>query len=326
MAKTAEEVAHLKAQALERLDQTMTPNGGFTASLKASEPLRPMTSLHGLDKLVATLAQKRGISIEKGDGRPKARVIEHEGPVIQNDNAEEAQSMLLRPSLYDCPICKNRGYTMRQDEQRRTYARTCRCMAVRKGLRRLELSGLGELSKRYNFESYQTREPWMQAAKQLALEFSERDSGGLFYSGRTGTGKTHLCTAVCKRFIHRGMDVMYMQWVEDSAKAKQAVNDYDAYQTLIQPWKDCKVLYIDDMFKTDKNARPTPGDVRLAYEIINARYRSPSKITIISTELQMGHILAIDEATGGRIAEMSGKYMLDSSGRENWRLAHAHQS
>ena len=60
-------------------------------------------------------------------------------------------------------------------------------------------------------------------------------------------------------------------------------------------------------------------------EIINARYCDPALLTIISTELTLTELFAIDEALAGRIAERSSKYTLQiakKAGR-NYRLRFA---
>lgn len=73
----------------------------------------------------------------------------------------------------------------------------------------------------------------------------------------------------------------------------------------MEPLKKVKVLYIDDFFK----GSVTSGDINLAFELLNSRYISPDKITIISSELTIEQILKYDAAIGGRIAERAGEYI-----------------
>lgn len=111
-----------------------------------------------------------------------------------------------------------------------------------------------------------------------------------------------------------------MLWRDVSVRAKAAVNDEDAYRKIVEPLKRVRVLYIDDLFKTGKGQQPTTGDVNLAFEILNARYNDSSKITLLSSELTVDQILAIDEAVGSRIYERSKGWYFDLTGRNNWRL------
>ena len=196
--------------------------------------------------------------------------------------------------------------------------RECHCMARRRALRHLEQSGLGDMLARYTFESWQTPERWQ--AKVL-----EEAKGWFVTTGRSGTGKTHLCTAICGELLQRGLPVRYMLWRDVAARAKAVVNDAEAYGQIVDPLKKVKVLYIDDLFKMGRGsggaAKPTVGDINLAFEVINARYNDSGKITLISSEISISDIMDIDEAIGGRIYEgaKAGAY-LDLSGRQNWRL------
>lgn len=224
---------------------------------------------------------------------------------------------------YDCPICLNRGYTMQVDS--RGYRRTavCSCMEVRKTLRQIEESGLSELMERYTFDRWKCDASWQEAALRLTKQYAEDPQGWLTVCGKPGTGKTHICTAVCSELLHRGIPVRYMLWRDVSTRAKASVNDLEVYERIIEPLKKVPVLYIDDLFKSGIGNAPTAGDCNFAFELINARYIKSGLITIISSEFDMTHLSLIDEALSSRIWERSsspGLY-LEFSGdeMENYR-------
>lgn len=219
----------------------------------------------------------------------------------------------------NCPDCLNRGYFTRVDDDGYRYSEECHCMAKRRSLKRIEKSGLSDLMKRYTFETWKIKEEWQSGAKKAALEYAGSPEGWFYLAGRPGTGKTHLCTALCAALIESGMEVRYLLWREFSAKAKAVVNDEEEYQRLVEPMKRVSVLYIDDLFKVGKGQQPTTGDVNLAFEILNARYNA-NLITIISSELTVEMILDVDEAVGSRIYERSKDNYLDLSEKENWRI------
>ena len=101
--------------------------------------------------------------------------------------------------------------------------------------------------------------------------------------------------------------------------------DAEDYSKLLYPLKTCKVLYIDDLLKTQGNKQPSEQEYQVAMEIINARYCDPALLTIISTELTLTELFAIDEALAGRIAERASIYTLQiakKAGR-NYRLRFA---
>lgn len=193
-------------------------------------------------------------------------------------------------------------------------------MVRRKNERRIRVSGLGEMLQRYTFDTWVSDAKWREKAKTVAVRYAENAVGWFVAAGAVGSGKSHLCTAICGRLMEQGMDTRYMLWRDVSVQAKAVVNDDEEYSRIVEPLKQVRVLYIDDLFKTGKGQSPTVGDVNLAFEILNARYNDSRKITIISTEKSIEQLLDIDEAVGSRIYERSKGYYLDFRGRENWRL------
>lgn len=221
---------------------------------------------------------------------------------------------------YDCPECMNRGYFHRVDDQGRNYVEECRCMVIRRNRERIEKSGLSDLLTRYTLDTWQTVEPWQKKARDLVLRFLQAPQGWLLAAGRPGTGKTHLCTALCGELMEQGVETRYALWRDMSVQAKAVVNDEQEYQRLVDPLKRVRCLYIDDLFKTGKGQQPTTGDVNLAFEILNSRYNDSTKITIISTERDVEELLSIDESVGSKIYERSKDFYLCTKDKKNWRL------
>ena len=227
---------------------------------------------------------------------------------------------------YDCPKCLNRGkfYSLVEDGPGagEIRVRECSCMARRRTELFTEKSGLAELVKRYTLETWQCPEEWQAKLRRTVEEYVQKREGWLYISGRPGTGKTHICTALCALLLEQGLSTRYMLWRDVSVRAKAVVNDEEAYQEIVRPLKKATVLYIDDFFKTGKAAEPTVGDVNLAFEIINARYNDSRLLTIFSSERKIDDILDIDEGLGSRIAQRVERRYYDLSGedKENWRL------
>lgn len=227
---------------------------------------------------------------------------------------------------YHCPDCLDKGFII---ERRgvELVSVECECMVKRRNLRRIRQSGLSDMLSRYTFDAYQTQKNWQKTAKSLALDYANDPKGKWFVAaGTVGSGKTHLCTAICGDLMNSGMDVRYMLWRDESVKIKAAVNDQDAYNEIMRPLKKARVLYIDDFFKAGKDAKTgnpkiTEGDINLAFELLNARYNQRDCMTIISTELTMDQIMDVDSGVGSRIYERSKGYYLRIVGQDkNWRL------
>ena len=172
----------------------------------------------------------------------------------------------------------------------------------------------------YSWERWEAEESWQKVFLQSAKEFAENPKGWFMASGRPGTGKTHMCTAICGDLLRKGYEVRYLLWREFTTQAKAVLTDDEAYRELVDPFKRVPVLYLDDLFKTGKGQGPTTGDCNLAFELLNARYADPTKITLISTELTADRLLDIDEAIGSRIIERAKDNYFDLSNRKNWRL------
>lgn len=242
---------------------------------------------------------------------------------IQKMNESEARKMNeMQGGLtgYDCPKCKNRGFT---SEVRGMYVVTveCDCMVYRRNITRLKNSGLQDVVNRYTFENYKASEPWQKATKETAFRFAENAKGWFYIGGQIGSGKTHICTAITGSLIRQSKDTMYMPWVEVVTRLKAIKND-EEYSGVIEKYKTVEVLYIDDFLKTRTGDMPTSADLNISFELLNYRYNNPSFITIISSERQINDILNLDEAIGSRIKERCGNCVIgfDEDIDKNYRL------
>lgn len=222
---------------------------------------------------------------------------------------------------YDCPICRNKGNSM-VIRDGCEYMVECRCMETRRGLWRLESSGLADMVGRYRFDTFGTKKKYQQTMKDMAEAFCEVGKGWFFVGGQAGSGKTHICTAIANTFMEQGKTVRYMIWLDEVTKLKALKMDEEGYAKEIQSWKRPQVLYIDDFFKTRNGAMPTDADVNIAFELVNARYNDRNLITIFSGERTMQEVIDIDEALGSRIYQRCGMYKLSigRSREKNYRL------
>lgn len=222
---------------------------------------------------------------------------------------------------YDCKICKNKGYIAKIKDESEVFAE-CRCMKVRKTLRRIEDSGLKKQLRECTFKNYEIWGKWCEVLKSRALQFTEKEHGFLFIGGQSGCGKTHLCTATVGQFIRKGYSARYFVWRDDSPKLKALVNDPE-YAKKISEYKNADVLYIDDLFKCGNNEsdKVSNADVKLAFELIDFRARN-EMITIISSNYDIEEIIDTDEPLGGRIFQMSDDFCINipPDRNKNYRL------
>ena len=255
------------------------------------------------------------IGTQLGESSLSSDPIEYERQMAELSNRQPGSLTGL-----DCPLCLNRGYSIIVNSRGDRVAKDCSCMNARRTLKNLEKSGLAKVLNIYTFDAWQAAEPWQEEFFNAAKDYAKNPTGWFCAVGRPGTGKTHLCTAICGELLQKGYEVRYLLWRDFSTQAKAVVGDDEPYQELMAPYKRVRVLYLDDLFKTGKGQEPTMADCNLAFELLNARYADPDKLTIISSERTMGNLLDIDEAIGSRIYERSKAHYVDLSGRKNWRM------
>lgn len=247
------------------------------------------------------------------------------------EQASQSVNMICQAVI--CEKCGDSGTVLKTDEEGRLFLLPCDCDAMKRARYRkmLKESGLERVVEVMTFDTWQAEEPWQNKARQTAQQWTAEIVAGkrpwLFFGGAVGSGKTHLCTAACGKLMEAGFAVHYMLWPEISRQLKACVNDAEEFQLLVSPLKRTPVLYIDDLFKTkrsDTNAVRdvvTPADVRVAFEIIDARVRM-NRPTIISTEWMLDELVEADEGTFSRVNCMSEGYQVQigrDKGR-NWRM------
>lgn len=241
---------------------------------------------------------------------------------INRENAMEGS--LHKIDGYDCPLCRNRGYTSELEDYNGSYSimmRFCSCRSIREVLSTLRKNGLDGVMERYTLERFTTDKPWQRsvltAAETYLAEFAaakEREQPWFFFGGTSGCGKTHICTAISVELTRKGTPLCYMLWRDEATRLKGCMSD-GTYAAEVNRFKTAPLLYVDDLFKTGRGEgqhrqRPSAADLNLAFEILNARYVS-RKPTVISSESTLTEIIGFDPAIGGRVKEMCGRFVIN---------------
>lgn len=226
---------------------------------------------------------------------------------------------------YECRECLNRGTIVFPRDDGSIYTKECDCMKVRRCVWEMEKSGLKNIIREKTFEAFAATEEWQTAIKDGAMAYADNPNGWLLFCGQPGSGKTHLCTAVCRHRLLAGDEVRYMPWRDKITEIKAMSLDNERRAEILQGFKIAPILYIDDLYKvgraSDGSSNPTGADIGLAFEIINYRYINHLP-TIVSTEKTPQELVEIDEATGGRVIEMAGSnvYSISKNTKRDYRL------
>lgn len=218
---------------------------------------------------------------------------------------------------YDCPICRNKGNLIGIDDAGKQVLWLCSCREKRQIIRNAHSSNLGELLQK-RFSNFRIEEDWQKVMVKAARDFAaEGGKEWLAMLGQTGCGKTHLCSAAANQLLNMGRKVVYMLWTTDARQLKRLSME-EGYDRMFDRFRKADVLYIDDLFK----GKITDADVQLCYDLLNFRYNDSRLTTILSSELSLEQIQAVDGAIAGRIRERCGKNFVTVSPdpNKNWRL------
>ena len=247
-----------------------------------------------MEKLMTRLP---GISERPSDPLALAR--------MRMETANRAQGQLRH---YDCTVCRNRGYIMTLDGEGNLLSRPCKCLEIRRCVANMKRSGMEHLMEK-RFDNFSSLHPWQETLVSACKDFMEETGRWLVLCGQSGSGKTHLCSAVCRELLLQGQRVRYMLWREASNRLRDMGLDADTRHEEKEQYKSAPVLYIDDLLKTGGNGAVSSGELSLAFEILNHRYVQ-GLTTLISTELSPDDLMRLDQALGGRILEKAGRYLL----------------
>lgn len=185
---------------------------------------------------------------------------------------------------YTCKNCSDTGF----------IGGTKMCSCFREALIKATIasSGIGELIDKQTFENFdldwykgedtvlENMSTNLAAAKSYVKNFAKKRSN-LLLIGKTGTGKTHISTAIAREIISQGFDVVY-----DSAQNIVADFEADKFRSgygsepKSEKYLECDLLIIDDL-GTEFSSQFT---VSCLYNLINTR-ANRAMATIISTNL-----------------------------------------
>ena len=184
-----------------------------------------------------------------------------------------------------CPECMDTGYSKNN---------VCKCMRELIVTMNIESSGMGHVIKNQSFdnfdlewyrksgeEDYQRMAHNLKVARAYASGFG-KDARNLLLIGTTGTGKTHLSSAIAREIISRGFDVLYdsAQNILDAFANDQFRRDYRSNDLQAEKYLDCELLIIDDLGAEFV----TQFSIAALYNLINTR-QNRNLSTIISTNL-----------------------------------------
>lgn len=220
---------------------------------------------------------------------------------------------------YQCEKCKDLGYILQEDEKGYTVAKPCECLEKRQILEKLKRCGLTDSFKKKTFSSFETDTEYQKQAKLQAMRYCkkfENEKGSFLLTGSPGTGKTHLGIAIMIQLVNQNVGCKYTEYISLIMSLKQCCMDVINYNKEMDKYKNCTVLFIDDLLK----GQTSETDRKYIYEIINYRYMTEKPI-IVSTEKSLDELMDYDAAITSRIIEMCGENIIEFKNVPNMRIA-----
>ncbi len=243
------------------------------------------------------------IAISGGNVEENIAALRRKNEALQAERCALLASLGLPENYtkpqYTCAVCNDTGYTEKG---------MCACLKRLLTEAGFRSSGLGGLIRKQSFDnfslSYYTGADLnlakyaLETAQRFADHFQETGENLLLIGG-TGLGKTHLSTAIARRAIERGYDVVY-----ETAQNMIADFEYDRFKSGYdsEEMRSDKYFEADLLIMDDLGAELTNQfTVSSLYNIINTRINR-GKSMIISTNLgQKGLFERYDERITSRL-------------------------
>ena len=182
---------------------------------------------------------------------------------------------------YTCTDCGDTGYV---------DTKMCKCFRSLLLTENIKSSGMGRLIEKQSFDNFrfdiyddpETAERMRSVvgiARDFAENFAKNKDRNLLLIGRTGTGKTHVSSAIARAVIERGYDVLY-DTVQNIISAFETDTFRRGEESVSSKYLECDLLIVDDL-GTEFSTQFT---VSCIYNLINTRYNRGLS-TVISTNL-----------------------------------------
>lgn len=202
-----------------------------------------------------------------------------------------------------CPAC------VRDDHEREAEERRIRDEQDRQRRmeNRLKHAGIPLRFRSRSFENFSADTKPMadclRIAEEFAIEFSDRKAEGAtaVFSGKPGTGKSHLAIAVCMAIMARGYTAMYL-------------NALDAIRLIRSTWKreserlESEVMNdlatVDLLVLDEVGAQyGTEGEQVILFDIINRRYQDQMPMILLTNQGKDGFKQYLGDRAFDRLRE-----------------------
>lgn len=298
---------------MQRLTKLQAARQRYEEVLQRHPELRRLE--HELIRMHTDKVLKRAFIQQEDWERTVTRLQQEKASYLQRHAIEIDFSQ----PTWDCPLCEDTGVFNGQ---------VCRCEQQRMLERRFRGARLPARLREQTFSRFSLE--WYAPDRLTPLGTSERDNAtyvlakcrefvaratedlrsatGLFISGRSGLGKTFLCSAICHALAENGIVPLYIVFSDlmtDIRATFQGDTPYSENE-LLDMARKVPVLVLDDLGAEQVTEFV---DSRL-FDIINYR-RNEMLPIVISSNLSLGDVRQVySKRIGSRLGEMCDPLML----------------
>ena len=188
---------------------------------------------------------------------------------------------------YTCKKCSDSGFI---------ETKLCDCFKEALIKENINSSGMNKLMQKQSFDNfdierykdnaviYKKMKHHLMYAKNFAENFEDNKSKTVLFIGKTGTGKTHLTTAIARRVLECGYEVLYesTQNILAEFEEEKFRSGYGHREPITDKYLECELLIMDDL----GTEFSTQFSLSCLYNIINTR-QNRGLATIISTNISL---------------------------------------
>ena len=149
---------------------------------------------------------------------------------------------------------------------------------------RVKHSGLTESQANRTFKNYEHAgmPPEVVSAKAKAI-LAAKNKKSLIIAGKSGTGKTHLATAIAIDAMKNGRNAIFRTVPELLDELRRAAQEHADFFGLMQKYKDVSCLVLDDWGKE----KTTQAGLDYMFQLIDYRYRHGMQTIVTTNALNM---------------------------------------
>ncbi|MEG1528268.1 MAG: ATP-binding protein [Clostridia bacterium] len=253
--------------------------------------------------------QQQILVVARSFGTAKEKVEKNKLNMLRQKQLNVVSNLGLNPTClfpnYSCKICNDNGYL---------DGKKCQCLDQE--IRKILYKNVNQGNKNFTFASSSDRVNVVaySSCKEFCLSYPSAKYLNMLIMGKSGVGKTYLCSAIANQFIDKEVETLFLTAYELNNKFLSIhLAELDRKLEMLESLQSVPVLIIDDL-----GAEQIFKNVTLEYFFALINQRNFARLTtIISTNLSLTNILSrYTERTFSRLANKHNTLLIELVGAD----------